>query len=220
MNTHDIVKQIKADFRLGMNGIVSTNMRKEGYNYRVNFGVEIPRIKQIAAKYEKNHELAQALWKEDIRECKIIATMLQPHDSFCKDIANIWVENINNIEIAEICCMNLFQHLDYAPNVSFQWIADGREFVQVCGYLTIARLISKKDNMDERTYNEFISQAMTAIYSDKYNVVNAAILAIRKYMQKCDENAFKICRIVENMENSNKEVEKALYNMVKSEVEE
>ena len=63
------------------------------------------------------------LWKEDIRECKILAGLLQPVDSFLPEIADIWVENIRNIEIAELTCMNLFQYLPYAPAKSFHWIA-------------------------------------------------------------------------------------------------
>ena len=58
---------------------------------------ELPRIKGIAAGYEKDHSLAQALWKEDIRECKILAGLLQPVESFLPDIADIWVEDIRNI---------------------------------------------------------------------------------------------------------------------------
>ena len=44
--------------------------------------------------------------------------MLQPIDTFYPEIADIWVEDIQNIEIAELTCMNLFQHLPYAlPNL-------------------------------------------------------------------------------------------------------
>lgn len=50
-----------------MNGAVSQSMREKGLVYKLNFGVELPRIKGIAAGYEKDHSLAQALWKEDIR---------------------------------------------------------------------------------------------------------------------------------------------------------
>ena len=101
---------------------------------REDFGVELPRIKMIAEGYEKNHDLAQALWKENIRECKIMAAMLQPIDTFYPEIADIWVEDIQNIEIAELTCMNLFQHLPYAPAKSLHWIADEQEYVQTCGF--------------------------------------------------------------------------------------
>ena len=115
MDIKEQLKDIKTQLRLSMNGAVSQSMREKGLVYKLNFGVELPRIKMIAEGYEKNHDLAQALWKEEIRECKILAGMLQPIETFYPEIADIWVENIRNIEIAELTCMNLFQHLPYAP---------------------------------------------------------------------------------------------------------
>lgn len=124
MDVKEQLKDIKTQLRLSMNGVVSQSMREKGLDYKLNFGVELPRIKSIAAAYEKNHDLAQALWKENIRECKILAGLLQPIDTFFPEIADIWVEDIRNIEIAELTCMNLFQNLPYAPAKTFQWIAD------------------------------------------------------------------------------------------------
>ncbi len=68
-----------------MNGVVSQSMHEKGLVYKLNFGVELPRMKIIAARYAKDHALAQALWKEDIREFKILAAMLQPIETFCHD---------------------------------------------------------------------------------------------------------------------------------------
>ena len=73
MELTEQLKEIKTQLRLSMNGAVSQSMREKGLVYKLNFGVELPRIKSIAAAYEKDHALAQALWKEDIRECKILA---------------------------------------------------------------------------------------------------------------------------------------------------
>ena len=144
MDIKEQLKDIKTQLRLSMNGAVSQSMREKGLLYKLNFGVELPRIKMIAEGYEKNHDLAQALWKENIRECKIMAAMLQPIDTFYPEIADIWVEDIQNIEIAELTCMNLFQHLPYAPAKSLHWIADEQEYVQTCGFLTAARLLDRK----------------------------------------------------------------------------
>ena len=70
MDIKEQLKDIKTQLRLSMNGAVSQSMREKGLLYKLNFGVELPRIKMIAEGYEKNHDLAQALWKENIRECK------------------------------------------------------------------------------------------------------------------------------------------------------
>lgn len=216
---HQQLKDIKTQLRLSMNGAVSQSMREKGLVYKLNFGVELPRIKSIAAGYEKDHALAQALWKEEIRECKILAGLLQPIDSFLPEIADIWVENMPNIEIAELTCMNLFQYLPYAPSKSFHWIADEREYIQVCGFLTIARLLMKKGDMNERVENEFLDQAISAFLSGSYHVRNAAMTAIRRFMQYREENAFQVCRRVESLKDSSIEAEILLYNLVKEETE-
>ena len=218
MELTEQLKEIKTQLRLSMNGAVSQSMREKGLVYKLNFGVELPRIKSIADAYEKDHALAQTLWKEDIRECKILAGLLQPVDSFLPEIADIWVENIRNIEIAELTCMNLFQYLPYAPAKSFHWIAAEDEYTQVCGFLTIARLLMKKGDMNERVENEFLDQAISAFLSGSYHVRNAALTAIRRFMQHSEENAFQVCRRVEDMKDSSSEAEHLLYTMIREEV--
>lgn len=48
-NIHETIKDIKSKFRLFMNGMVSQSMREKGMEYKLNFGIEYPRIKEIAA---------------------------------------------------------------------------------------------------------------------------------------------------------------------------
>ena len=196
MDLSEQLKNIRTQLRLAMNGVASQSMRDKGLTYKLNFGVELPRIKTIAANYEKDHKLAQALWKEDIREFKILAGMLQPVDTFYHEIADIWITDIHNIEIAELTVMNLFQYLPYVPAKSFQWIASEEEYAQVVGYLTIARLLGKKGDMTERASSELLDQAITAVLSGTYHVRNAALLAIRKFMGHSEAHAFLACRLV------------------------
>ena len=137
MDVHETIKDIKGQFRLFMNGVASQSMREKGLDYKLNFGIELPRLKEIAARYDKNHEVAQALWKENIRECKILAGMLQPVETFYPEIADIWVEDMRYPEIAELTCMSLFQYLPYASEKAFEWMADDREYFQLCnGHFT------------------------------------------------------------------------------------
>ena len=53
MTTHETIKEIKAQFRLFMNGVVSQSMREKGLDYKLNFGIELPRLKEISLRYEK-----------------------------------------------------------------------------------------------------------------------------------------------------------------------
>ncbi len=181
MDIHETIKEIKSKFRLFMNGPVSQSMREKGMDYKVNFGIEYPRIKEIAAGYAPNHDLAQALWKENIRECKIMAGLLQPVDTFYPEIADIWIEDMRYPELAEYTVMNLFQRLPYASEAAFRWMADEREYFQLCGFLLMARLLSKGLTLSERAEAEFLDQAFASIESEYPAVQRAAVLALRKF---------------------------------------
>ena len=219
MDLHEQLKDIKTQLRLSMNGAVSQSMREKGLVYKLNFGVELPRIKGIAAAYEKNHTLAQALWKEDIRECKILAGLLQPVETFLPEIADIWIDTMPTVEIAELTSMNLFQHLPYAPAKAFRWIADERELTPVCGFLTIARLLQKKGDMEDRVANEFLDQAVSCFLTGSYAVRNAVSAALRRFMEHSEEHAFRACRCVDGMKDSSSEGERLLYEVVSAVIE-
>lgn len=171
-----------------MNGMISQSMREKGMGYKLNFGIEYPRIKEIAAEYEPNHELAQALWKENIRECKIMAGLLQPVDTFYPEIADIWIEGMDYPELAEYTVMNLFQRLPYASEIVFRWMADEREMFQLCGFLLMARLLMKGEKLNERAEAEFLDQAYTAIEGGSMQVQKAASVALRKFAHQSRES--------------------------------
>ena len=182
METQETIKEIKKQFRLFMNGVVSQSMREKGLDYKLNFGIELPRIKEIAAKFEKNHDVAQALWKENIRECKIMAGLLQPVDTFYPEIADIWIEDMHYPEMAELTVMNLFQHLPYASDKVFEWMASEGEYFQMCGYLLMARLLMRGCELNERAENEFL----------------------RKYASQKREYARKLGKLLNTMVTSDK----------------
>ena len=163
---HETVRQIKAQLRLFMNGVLSQSLREKGLKYRLIFGVELPRLKEIAAGYEQNHELAQALWNEDIRECKILAAYLQPTDTFAP-------------ELADYLCMGLFRRLPYASQKAFQWIASENRIEIYTGFRLISHLfVTLGTEMNERGRNEFIDQAQAALQGDDLLIKQAAQSAL------------------------------------------
>lgn len=179
---HETVRQIKAQLRLFMNGVLSQSLREKGIKYRLIFGVELPRLKEIAAGYEQNHDLAQALWKEDIRECKILAAYLQPAESFDAELADFWMESIGNTELADYVCMALFRRLPYASQKAFQWMASENRMEAYTGFRLMSHLFTLYGTeMNERSRNEFLDQAQTALQGDDPLIKQAAQSALERY---------------------------------------
>ena len=178
---HETVREIKGKLRLFMNGVLSQSLREKGLKYRLIFGVELPRLREIAAGYEQNHELAQALWKEDIRECKILAAYLQPVESFDAELADFWMESVHNTELADYLCMALLRRLPYASQKAFQWIASDNRMEVYTGFRLMSHLfVTLGTEMNERSRNEFLDQAQAALQGDDMLVKQAAQSALER----------------------------------------
>lgn len=219
MDVHETIKEIKGQFRLYMNGVVSQSMREKGLDYKLNFGIELPRLKEIAARYQKNHEVAQALWKENIRECKILAGMLQPVETFYPEIADIWIEDMHYPEIAELTCLNLFQYLPYASEKAFEWMADERGYFQLCGFMLMAKLLMNGNKLNERSEAEFLDQAIVTLESEGVLSQKAAATALKKFAVQSKENGKKVSRLLAPLAKSEKPGVASLAREIKLESE-
>ena len=181
-----IVKEIKQSFRQMMDGAVAQSMRDKGLNYHLNWGATLPRLKEKAEELDQQlavsqYDLAIALWKENVRECKILSTMLMPADEMLPEVCDIWMEQIPSQEIAEQVAFNLWQHLPYAPEKAYQWIATDKEYYQLCGFHVLARLFMNGQEPNERGINEFIDQALAALQGPFISVRKSAMQSIIRF---------------------------------------
>lgn len=181
------VKHIKQSFRLLMNGVTAQSMREKGVAYHLNWGVSLPHLHEMATEYKPNYDLAIALWKEDIRECKILATLLMPQGQMDKEVAEVWMEQIHSLELAEICALNVFQHLHDAPMLAFSWIALDKELYEVCGYHVLGRLFGKGQEPNERGINEYLDQVSVALQDNSLAVRHAAMNSLNRFCELGEE---------------------------------
>ncbi len=175
------LQHIKRALRGVMNGPVSSSMRSKGLGYKVIFGVELPRLQQMAEELPHTFELASALWKEDIRECRLLAGMLMPVERMDAELATICVEQMRFQEEAECSVMHLFSRAKWASSQAFEWIARDEAMFQLCGYLLLARLFMQGAMPSERDAEEFLDQTATVLTAGN-SVARAAGKALTKFM--------------------------------------
>lgn len=164
-----------------MDGATAQSMREKGIDYHVNWGASLPMLKAKAAEIGKDYDLAVALWKENVRECKILATMIMPADEMPPEVVDIWMEQTTSQEMAEMAAFNLYQHLPYAADKAYKWMASDKELYQLCGFLVLARLFMKGQQPNERGIHEYIDQALAALQSPSVAVKKAAVSSIYKF---------------------------------------
>ena len=170
----DQLRFIKQSLRGMMNGVLSQSMREKGLTYKVNFGVEMPRLCEFAAELPHTSALAAALWKEDNRECRLLAGLLQPVEAFPADLAEVWVEQMRFPEEAAFTVLHLFSRLPYASTIAFEWVAREEEMFQLCGWLLLGRLMAQGMQPAPRDRQELLDQAQAAVAGQNMHLRNAA----------------------------------------------
>lgn len=193
-------RQVKALLRTMMNGPVSTAMRERGLTYKVNFGVELPRLKEWAEVLPHTHELAQRLWREDIRECRLLAGLLQPVESFDAELAEFWIESMRFPEEAECTSMHLFSRMADASIYAFRWIAHPDAMYNQCGYMVLSRLFMEGASLSERDEDEFMDHVEAALRGASTAVRLAAHKCLLKYMGLGDAQADKADALLDKLE--------------------
>ena len=183
MDIQQKVKEIKQSFRQMMDGATAQSMRQKGLDYKLNWGATLPRLKEMAAELKGDeslslYDLAIALWKENVRECKILATMLMPPEEILPEVVDIWMEQTTTVELAEQAAFNLYQHLPFAAEKAYLWLSAADDLPQICGYHVLSRLFSRRIEPNERGINEFVDQALTALQSSNPILRKAAMQSL------------------------------------------
>lgn len=179
--THQKLMEIKRSFRLLMNGPVSQSMREKGMDYKLNWGVSLPHLQEVAREYGKDRDLAIALWKEDIRECKILGTLIMPANEMSRELVDVWMEQLHSQEMAEMLSFHLLQHLDFAPALAYEWMASDKDLYQLTAYHLLSRLFLRGQEPNERGINEFLDQAAVALQSDNMGLRHAAANCVTRF---------------------------------------
>lgn len=185
--THQKLLKIKRSFRLLMSGPTSQSMTQKGLGYKINWGVPFIELKKMALEYGKDYELAIELWKEDIRECKILATLIMPAEKMLPEITDIWMEQVKSQEMAEMLAFNLLQHVDYAPAIAYEWIATDKTLCEIAGFQLLARLFANGQEANERGINEFLDQAAVALQGDNMGIKHAAANCVLRFADLGEE---------------------------------
>ena len=131
--------------------------------------------------------LAVSLFKEPVRECRILALMIYPPEQFDGELAEVWMDDIRTVELAQLAAFYLFSRMPQASEKAFQWIADEREIRQLTGYYILANIL-RTSQLSERSTQELRDQAATALQSENRQLVLAAQRALDRLPQPLDED--------------------------------
>jgi 3-methyladenine DNA glycosylase AlkD len=155
-------------------------MQKYGITPARAFGVSIPDLRKIAKKTGMDHSLALRLWKEDTRETRILASMIDDPDVVTEEQVDAWVRDFDYWEICDQCCMNLFEDTPFAYRKCLEWSSLEREFEKRAGFVLMARLAVSDKKAGDSKFRRFLPIIKRESTDDRNYVKKAVNWALRQ----------------------------------------
>ena len=177
MELRERVRKVKEMLRLSMDGSTAARLRHLGY--KLTFGVTYPRLRELTAEIEPDAELAESLWGLRQRETMLIATIIMPTECCTPEVAERWVSEAFNEEIAEYLSRNLLIRLDFAGNI-VESLVDATEWQKMLiGYSLHSRLL-----MNDRSADTMIERYLSKSVDDVHNTDKRALSAIAFFLKQ------------------------------------
>ena len=151
MRYRDILEKLKSL----SNPRAIEGMAKYGITPEKTYGVSIPNLREVAKEIGIAHELAQQLWATDIRETRILASMIDEPEMVTEEQMESWVKDFDYWEICDQCCQNLFEKTEFAYRKCIEWSSNEHEFVKRAGFVLMARLAFKDKGADDKQFEGF-----------------------------------------------------------------
>lgn len=179
-------------------------MAKFGITPKKAFGVSIPNLREIAKEIGTNHDLAQKLWKLNIRETRILASMIEDPKLVTEQQMEDWVKDFDYWEICDQVCQNLFIYTKFAYKKCIEWAKDESEFVKRAGFALMAWLASKDKRANDKDFEKFMPVIKSQANDDRIYVkkaVNWALRQIGKRSMNLNKLAIETAKEIQKMES-------------------
>jgi 3-methyladenine DNA glycosylase AlkD len=170
-------------------------MERFGINSTNTYGISMPKLRELANKYRKNHSLALELWDTGIHEAKILAALIDDPLLVDEDQMEKWVLGIDSWDVCDQLIMNLFDKTQLAYQKAFEWAEREEEFVKRAGFVMMASL-ALHDKKAENAKMEQFYPAIIKHSMDERNFVKKAVnWALRQIGKRNKELYFSAIEI-------------------------
>jgi 3-methyladenine DNA glycosylase AlkD len=182
-----------------------TGMARYGIKTDKAFGVSVPKLRQIARKIGRSHNLAKQLWQTGIHDARLLAGMIDDPQKVTEDQMEAWAAGFDSWDVVDGSCGNLFDKTPYAIQKAKEWAERREEYVKRAGFVLMAELAVHDKKLGDNEFMKFLPLIVRES-SDNRNfvkkAVNWALRQIGKRNLTLNRAAIRTCKDMQKAASS------------------
>lgn len=188
-------QQLLRQIKLRKNGDVSTSMKRQGIEYKQNWGVSVVELRDLAKNYKPDHLLALKLWNKQWRETMILATLLDEPEKVTEEQMDFWTKSFENREIAEQASTNLWVKTKFAFAKAIEWSRGKKHLVRFTGIHLMGRLALVQKSAIDEMFEPFFEELAVVGRDPRLNAaVYRAVIALGTRSKMLNEMAVELAK--------------------------
>ncbi len=149
-------------------------MKRFGITTDNALGIAVPKLRALAKRVGKDHELAQKLYDCGIHEARLLAGMIDSPQLVTKKQMDDWTAAFDSWDVCDMTCMNLFCKTPFALEKVRKWAKDDREYVRRAAFALTACLAVHYKEPGTAAFEELFP-LMEKYSADERNMVKKAV---------------------------------------------
>jgi 3-methyladenine DNA glycosylase AlkD len=176
----DDVDALLTEMRANGTDVNRVGMARFGINVENAYGVSVTWLRQRARTIGRDHQLAQDLWRSQVHEARILASIVDEPKKVTRGQMEDWVQDFDSWDLCDQCCSNLFFHTAHAREVVMPWCEREEEYVRRAGFVMIAVLAVKDKKADCASFQPYLGLIEHHSHDGRNNVRKAVNWALRQ----------------------------------------
>jgi hypothetical protein len=164
-------QQLLRLIKMHKNGEVEASMKRQGIDYKLNWGVSLVELRGLARGFQVSHLLALKLWNKQWRETMILATLLDEPEKVTEEQMDFWTKSFENHEISEQASANLWVRTKFAFIKAIEWSRGKKHLVRFTGIHLMGRLAIVQKNALDEMFEPFFEELVVLGKDPRLNAV-------------------------------------------------
>lgn len=154
-------------------------MARVGIDVAHALGVSIPDVRALAKRCGTDHDLALELWRTEIHEARILATLVADPRALTIDQMEGWIVDLASWDVCDFAA-DVFSRSPSGPNWIGAWARRPEGFVKRCAFSMIARRAVWAKDAPDREFLGYLPLIRGAATDDRNEVKKGVSWALRQ----------------------------------------
>jgi len=166
-------------------------------------GIQIFKLRDLAKKAGKDHELALRLWDSGIHEARMLASLVDEPAEVTEKQIEEWVKDFDSWDICDQV-VHLFEVTPFVYKKIYEWSRRKEEFVKRSAFSLIAAIACHDKKAENGTFLKFLPVIKRESTDERNYVrkaVNWALRGIGKRNLKLNKEALKTAREIQKIDS-------------------